>query len=175
MKPPIAVVVATKDRPQHVPELLNCLRLQSEAPALIVVVDASVSDAARIATRGACDTNPAIVYVESDVASSASQRNIGMDFALARLGTDAFVAFLDDDTRPGAHYLSTLRDRLVNSGEECAGVSGTTGYVRSSSSSIKGLYRRVFLLDSRREEFCYPVALELPSTQDTRASTIRLG
>lgn len=94
----LALVIATKDRPQELGRLLSSLARQNPKPAEVIIVDGgdiSVVELTR-SFRGM-----PVRYLRHRPPSAARQRNVGV----AALGAAAcLVGFLDDDTvlPPGA-------------------------------------------------------------------------
>jgi len=98
----IAFVVATKDRPKDLRNLLKSLASQSRLPDQIVIVDSSAQPVEDVVGEF---PSLAIRYIRHLPPSVSAQRNVGIRAVDA--GTD-LVAFIDDDAvlLPGA--LDTL-------------------------------------------------------------------
>lgn len=92
MQHSIALVVATKDRPSDLDNLLASLRGQSTLPEQIVVVDASIEPIEDVIARFPELT---IRYVRHWPPSAAAQRNAGI---LACAPSATLIGFADDDT-----------------------------------------------------------------------------
>jgi glycosyltransferase involved in cell wall biosynthesis len=111
----IAVIVATKGRPQAIAELLALLEKQSCAPAVIVISATEPSD---IGVTPATELN--IEYLFGPAGLTA-QRNRGLE----RVRTRADVAiFFDDDFAPAENWIEQCT-RLFASAADIAGANGT--------------------------------------------------
>jgi GT2 family glycosyltransferase len=91
MRPPLTVVVPTKDRPGMLTTCLAALRQELTEADEIVVVDSGSSDATAVA--GAARAARARL-VRSDTAGASLARNLGW-----RAARHELVAFVDDDVR----------------------------------------------------------------------------
>jgi glycosyltransferase involved in cell wall biosynthesis len=86
-----SIVIATLDRHQSLLEVLNCIKLQTLKPELVVIVDSSQ-------TNDMKDQYESFIpffnveYIKTTIKSSAQQRNIGYKSV-----TSEIIAFLDDD------------------------------------------------------------------------------
>jgi hypothetical protein len=107
----VAVILATKGRPQAIPELIGLLERQSLAPSIIVISASAASD---INVPPETDLNVEYIF---GPAGSAAQRNRGLE--KVRSCADVAV-FFDDDFAPAGNWI-----------EQCAGLF-------SSESSIAG-------------------------------------
>ncbi len=111
----VAVIVATKGRPQAVTELLALLEKQSCAPAVIVISATGPSD---IGHTPSTKLNFEHVF---GPAGSAVQRNRGLELVRTR----AEVAiFFDDDFAPAENWIEQCM-RLFSSTTDIAGANGT--------------------------------------------------
>lgn len=98
----VAVIIATKGRPQALAELLRLLECQSQLPTAVVI---SATDAADLELPMATALNIECVY---GLPGLTAQRNRG----LAQINSRADVAvFFDDDFAPAENWL-----------EQCAGI-----------------------------------------------------
>lgn len=97
----VAVIIATKGRPQALAELLRLLECQTQPPAIVVI---SATAAADVELPSATTLNIECVYGPP---GSAAQRNKGL--ALIHERADVAV-FFDDDFAPAENWF-----------EECAG------------------------------------------------------
>jgi GT2 family glycosyltransferase len=87
----IALIIATKDRPKELHNLLSSLKTQSRPPDQVIIVDGGRLPADRVIQ--AFRTLPTI-YLALSPPSAARQRNAGVD----RADRDAdLIGFLDDD------------------------------------------------------------------------------
>jgi GT2 family glycosyltransferase len=111
----VAVIVATKGRPQAITELLGLLEKQSCAPAVIVISATEPSD---IGVTPATNLNLEYLF---GPAGSAAQRNRGLE----RVRTRADVAiFFDDDFAPAENWIEQCM-QLFSSSTNIAGANGT--------------------------------------------------
>ena len=97
MRPRIAFIVATKDRPEELGRLWRSLLAQTRLPDEVVIVDAGARPAPPDGPRTA---PPVLRHLTSPVASAARQRNAGLDALDPSVDLVGFVdddAVLDDD------------------------------------------------------------------------------
>jgi glycosyltransferase involved in cell wall biosynthesis len=141
----ISVVIPTRNRPILLLQILGDLDQQTLKPNYVIVVDSSDNFQA---------LNPLcyrfnLIHVKENIPSAANQRNIGMSFA-NELTT--FLCFLDDDVRIQSDYLEQLCRDI--SDFNLVGVSGialaTSQSLRLKPHGISGLYKRIFMLDSKK-------------------------
>ena len=139
----ITVVVASKNRPNHLLALLESLKKQTQLPAEVIIVDASDSFA-KIE-----DSNLPfkVTHVPTKDSSISRQRNLGKRLIDSNT---KYLSILDDDTYPEEKYLEKVVDFLeVN--EQVAGASGITfppnDYM--STSKVIHLIKSIFFLDSQ--------------------------
>jgi glycosyltransferase involved in cell wall biosynthesis len=110
----VAVLLATKGRPQAAAQLLRLLEEQSVAPTLVVV---SATSAADIEAQLPTDLNVEYIFGSSGL---TAQRNR----ALERIRTRAdVVIFFDDDFAPAGNWLEQCA-RLFMSESTIAGANG---------------------------------------------------
>jgi len=111
----VAVILATKGRPQAVAEVLALLEKQSCAPAVIVISATEPSD---IGVTPATKLNLEYLF---GPAGLTAQRNRGLE----RVRTRADVAiFFDDDFAPAGNWIEQCV-QLFSSAANIAGVNGT--------------------------------------------------
>jgi GT2 family glycosyltransferase len=111
----VAVILATKGRPQAITELLGLLEKQSYTPAVIVISATEPSD---IGASPATQLN--IEYLFGP-AGSAAQRNRGLE--LVRTRADLAI-FFDDDFAPAGNWIEQCV-QLFSSAANIAGANGT--------------------------------------------------
>lgn len=115
LRPPISVIVCTRDRPQQLGRCLDSLsRLVYDVHEVIVVDSASRGDD----TRRIVQTLP-FRYVREDVPGLDRARNRGLAYA-----THPIVAYVDDDVVVDPHWLAGIAD-----GFESPSVAAVTGLV----------------------------------------------
>jgi glycosyltransferase involved in cell wall biosynthesis len=111
----VAVIVATKGRPQAITELLALLEKQSCAPAVIVISATEPSD---IGVNPATHLNLECLF---GPAGLPAQRNRGLE----RVRTRADIAvFFDDDFAPAGNWIEQCME-LFSSAANIAGANGT--------------------------------------------------
>lgn len=141
----VAVVIATRNRPNHLPQVLQAVMAQDLTPVGIVVADSSDDPLFR-SLRVPPDTTTPVLHERVTEASLPHQRNIGCAVAFARFDPE-FICFIDDDVRPSRDYLSRLAHLLNrDTVDAIAGVSGTSGWTRTSVRRRYALFNRLFLL-----------------------------
>lgn len=139
------MVIATRNRPNHVTELVETLAVQDLKPAGIVVVDSS-EEHLESSPQTPPGSNIPVLLERVEQASLPYQRNVGSSMALASFEPDA-ICFLDDDVRPRLDYLSRLANLLLHDTVNAVGgVSGTSGWTRASSRASHRAFNRLFLL-----------------------------
>jgi hypothetical protein len=139
------VVVATKDRPQELGNLISRLADLKNEFSLVVVADSSASQIRQGNEEliRSMFADGEFYFLPCDVASLTVQKNKAFDF-LANLKPRQFEAIqiLDDDTLPSPGFLSRMLETLKNS---CAvGVSGITSDLPASLN--QNLVRKIALL-----------------------------
>ena len=132
------IIVCTYRRPGEVGELAELLaRIRGDRGVL--VVDASPDDA----TEAVCRAFGFVDHLRSERASTAFQRNRGIEHARAR-GVDV-VHFVDDDSRPAPAYFDALEEML-----ETTDAAGVGGVVTNTAPVRWPRLMRLFLLDAPR-------------------------
>lgn len=110
----IAFVIATKDRPDDLRRTLASLADQSVRPVQVIVVDASAASVALVVQASGLET----LYLRSDVASAARQRNAGLE----QVSPDAeLVGFLDDDIRIAPDAMARMLEFWQAAGPQVGG------------------------------------------------------
>jgi GT2 family glycosyltransferase len=144
---PLTVVVATRDRPDHLDACLTALAASVGPDDQIVVVDSASSSAepARVAH------NHGVRLVRQERAGASRARNAGW-----RAARTEVVAFVDDDVRVDASWADALR----NSFSVHPGTSFLTGRLSLSADDL-GTERPVAFLD--RAESC---AIDVDTVDD---------
>ena len=139
----ITVVIATRNRPSQLVNLLNLIELQTVLPNEIIIIDSS-----DVILSYPSISQIKIKYLHTDQKSTARQRNLGIE--QVQKGTDVLF-FLDDDTIPDRDYLSQMVQTLVETGG--IGVSGIAENPgknrREKPSGIIGYLKRLTFLDSK--------------------------
>lgn len=145
----LVVVIATRNRPQHVIDLLSALADQEHVPEAVVVVDSSDASQAPASGLGT-GSGLNVRHKTLERASLPHQRNVGAEIAIAA-GAEV-ICFLDDDVRPRPDYLRRLADLLErDTVGVVGGVSGTSGWTQAVLKTTHTLYNRLFLLAGRAD------------------------
>lgn len=139
------MVVATYKRPNHIPELLDALRVQTRHATRAVVVDATPLDSV---SRFESSSDDAIVLF-SERPSLTFQKNLAIDFLLQNYKNLAYIAVLDDDVRPGSNYLERLT-KFLESNPSAVGCCGTDGLAKKPSKPVR-VFDSIFLLSGKRD------------------------
>lgn len=141
----ISVVIPTRNRIILLLGILSDLNVQTSMPLDVIVVDSS-DDFIEIVSA---NYNFNLIHVNEIIQSAAQQRNIGV--SLLNKST-SIVAFLDDDVRIKSDYLERLCSNI--SKYNLIGVSGVAlaknESLRQIPNGFFGLYRRIFMLDSKK-------------------------
>lgn len=156
----LAVVVATRNRPELTAELARLLFDQEPTPAVVVIVDAGEPGKEVV-----LDPSLAVI-IRSSIASLPHQRNLGIAWVLENTECEK-VCFLDDDVRPSPQYLLRLLDLLERDVTgSVGGVSGTTGWVPAPSKGAYGLLQRVFRIVGKADGRVLPSGFNMPVRAD---------
>jgi glycosyltransferase involved in cell wall biosynthesis len=117
--PQISVIVATRNRAQKLPALLDLL-LDLDYPEyeLLIVDNAPENDETRAVVEARAASDPRVRYVREDRPGLSSARNAGARQARAEL-----IAVTDDDVRPVRGWLRELA-RGFETGENVGCVTG---------------------------------------------------
>lgn len=122
--PAIAVVIATRNRPNHLAEVIDGLSAQTIRPTIIVICDSSDPEfrvhTSDVVNRSALE----FTFIRSNVRSLTVQKNTALDELQQRSGIE-FIQVLDDDTVPDAMHLESLSTTLREN-PTAVGASGVT-------------------------------------------------
>jgi len=144
--PPISVLIATHDRPQHLARCLDAVLTQSHRALDVVVVDnARSSDETERMLRA--ERYAGVTYVRDDVPGLGRAHNTGLEHARGEI-----LAITDDDVVPDHEWLAALAEVFV---EEAAGcVTGLIlplelrtreqAWVEQHGGFARGFERRVY-------------------------------
>ena len=101
---PVSAIVATKDRAGVLQRMVETLLAQSEIPAELIIVDASVNDATELLAIGPfAGLGFKVLYLRASVMGAAVQRTQGI-----RASSQPYIWFLDDDIILEDHCTSRL-------------------------------------------------------------------
>jgi GT2 family glycosyltransferase len=118
----IAVVIATRDRPDALQRCLDALSRGAVLPAVVIVVDQSDGAATRtlVERLSALTPTPPLLYVRDTPRGMSAAQNLGFAQADA-----AVIAVTDDDCVPDATWLARIEATLA----QHANLGGVTGRV----------------------------------------------
>jgi GT2 family glycosyltransferase len=111
----VAVVIATRGRPDAVKRLVLCLARQSKPPDRIFVVASEAADIAGL------DDDQGRLTLHVGRVGSSLQRNDGLALAGERF---AYIVFFDDDFVPSRFWIERMTD-LFEARPDIAGLTGT--------------------------------------------------
>ena len=126
-RPPVSVVVCTRNRPDDLEKCLTALTALSPAPSEILVVD---NDPRSGQTRRVTDRHASARYIPEERPGLSAARNTGV---LAATGD--IVAFTDDDVIVDAGWMGAIREAFVD-----RGVTAVTGLVLPSELETPAQY-----------------------------------
>jgi GT2 family glycosyltransferase len=133
------ILIATKNRPEHLAKLLAGLSNMADEFSKVVIVDASDEDkeAKVFDTIKDFSSKLDISLVKSRISSLAHQKNLG----LKACESATFVQILDDDVLPPKHYISDLAKVMEEL--DIAGISGVTQEVEIPAKPFR-IFLKVF-------------------------------
>lgn len=139
----ISVVIATRNRPNQLANLLSLIKHQTILPNEIIIVDSSDS---LLLNPSAGEIK--VKYFHTNQKSTAKQRNLGIEKVDKE--TDVLF-FLDDDTIPDFNYFSQMTESLVvTGGIGVSGIAENPGKShRRKPSGVIGYLKRMTFLDSK--------------------------
>jgi len=142
--PMISIVVATRNRPKLLTELLNSIQKQALKPIEMIIVDASDE----FLDFDHQSYSFEIKHIKSDDPSISRQRNIGKKMISSR---SIYLSVLDDDTIPDPTYLKRIVTFLENT-DGAIGVSGITddALLNTKADNWINCIKLLFFLDSPR-------------------------
>jgi GT2 family glycosyltransferase len=113
----LAFVVATKDRPCELRNMLKSLGVQSYRPDQVVIVDGSEQSVEKIVQEF---PNLRITYLRCIPPSAARQRNLGIESVDSEVH---LIGFLDDDIELASDALQKMMDFWENASEDTGGAA----------------------------------------------------
>lgn len=99
---PVSIVVATRDRPEHVAECVSSILANREIPFELLVIDQSDTSASRDLV-GKAGADGRLRWITTDTRGLSRARNTGV--AMAR---GSLVAFTDDDCRVPPDWVRSI-------------------------------------------------------------------
>ena len=139
----LAVVIATKDRPENVQRLLSNIREQTFRPKQVIVVDGGEITAESVVEQFA---GFEIDYIKVRPPGLTKQKNAGLTVARPEM---ELIAFLDDDIIVEDGALAAMMNFWETAPEEVAGASFNLTDFKNSRAWLKSLTQRVFFIDNR--------------------------
>jgi GT2 family glycosyltransferase len=120
----IAVIIATRNRPAFLKDVVTALEHQSLRPHIVVIADSSDENDAYLNRNLLVGRSLNIQYLATASKSLTRQKNLAIRTSL-EIDAVQFIQILDDDTVPDSDHLLTLRDTLMSL-TGAVGVSGIT-------------------------------------------------
>ena len=144
----IALVVCTRNRPNHVRDFLLHLEHIDSVPRICVITDSSDSSLTEDFVKTVSLNSPIETRFIHSLPGLPHQRNVGIDFlkSLPFINQIKIASFLDDDVRVSPNYFETV-SQLFNKYQAAIGIGGyCSGEAKVNS---KSLMRRLSLIGSR--------------------------
>ena len=108
MNPAISVIVATRNRPEHIPPSVTSILANTEVGFELLVVDQSDTNAGRDAIEK-LEADSRLHWIETSTRGLSRARNIGVAVARAPI-----IAFTDDDCRVSPDWLKNILTMFRN-------------------------------------------------------------
>jgi glycosyltransferase involved in cell wall biosynthesis len=139
----LALVIATKDRPDNVQRLLSNISQQSVRPHQVIIVDGGEQTA-----LGVVEIHPdlEIDYITVSPPGLTKQKNAGV--AATKSDMD-LIAFFDDDMVFEDGAMEAMMKFWETAPEEVAGASFNLPDFNNSNEWLKSLVQRLFFIDNR--------------------------
>jgi glycosyltransferase involved in cell wall biosynthesis len=102
VNPAISVIVATRNRPQHIPQSVASILANTDVEFELLVVDQSDTNAGRDAVEK-LEADSRLQWIETSTRGLSAARNIGVAMARAPI-----IAFTDDDCRVHPDWLKNI-------------------------------------------------------------------
>jgi glycosyltransferase involved in cell wall biosynthesis len=152
-----SIIVPTRNRPHLLKRLVDVVVPQLLCEDELIIIDSSD---VRFQSPNLNQISQ-IKYLTTQYKSAAVQRNIGLD----EMGKSEYVFFLDDDVLPGDDYFARCIDVLNKA--DAIGVSGVapnpiSKQLRPRPAGLYGLYRRIFILDSKKDGVLLRSGINVP-------------
>ena len=138
----LAIVVATKDRPNQLRSVLTSIKGQSVQPQQIVVVDGG-DDPIEAATREFPDLP--ISYITVCPPGLTKQKNAGVSATHPDMN---LIGFIDDDMILEDGALAAMLDFWEAASQEMGGASFNLPDFENTNSWIKSMPQRLFFIDN---------------------------
>ena len=130
----IALIIPTRNRPNHIIRLVKNLENLEQKPAQVIIVDSSDQDKIVNISSNVLE----ITKIRTEIKSAAIQRNIGIDYlqTLSLKKAIEFISFLDDDIQVQRNYFNLVLEKF-NARKEFVGISGIAKSKESSTQRIR--------------------------------------
>lgn len=152
-----SIIIPTRNRPQFLHDLLETIDKNYEDLIEIIIVDSSDE-----LNKSVNLSNLKIRYIYSNVRSAAEQRNIGIE----QVSKNArYIFFLDDDVLINNDYFKKLINLISQPnviGGSGIAINSTKLVERTRPNGLKGLYKKIFLLDSHKDGKLLKSAINVP-------------
>jgi glycosyltransferase involved in cell wall biosynthesis len=152
-----SVVIPTRNRPNFLNDLIKKINISAENLIEILIIDSSDNFHKSIKLK-----NQKVKYIHSKIKSAAVQRNIGIDKVSKKA---KYIFFLDDDVLIKHDYFEKLMELISQSnviGGSGIAISSSNSAERKIPSGLIGLYKRMFLLDSKHDGKLLKSAINIP-------------
>jgi GT2 family glycosyltransferase len=112
-----------------------------------------------------------VSYIHTEIKSAAKQRNLGIDKVSKNT---EFTFFLDDDVVIKNDYFETLMQSILES--SAIGASGVAinlnkSIIRNKPKGVTGLFKKFFLLDSKKDGKLLKSAINIPCRSDNQSQS----
>lgn len=145
----LSVIIGTKDRPESLSRLLDCLSRQTRRPDEVVIIDDGNPSQQSMAERLAA-FNISYRYFKKDSPGIVKSRNFGAQ----EVSSGDIVLFLDDDVVIEKDYIKAILELFQ---EDKAGyLGGIGGAVEHNLGHLRRAFLRMFCLDSNRQGVVLP-------------------
>ena len=163
----ITVVIATRNRPKSLKNILLCLENQSLKPNEVIIVDSSLVSN-RLNHADLLNYNFKIKYLNTTIESAAKQRNMGLE-NVSKETSNLFI--LDDDVEISVNYIAKLSETLKN--YEAIGVSGIAINEKfKKPKNNLSILKKLFFLDSPNEGVITKGGINIPIRSEGNSAKV---
>jgi len=137
----LSVIIATKDREQALAECLESIKIQSELPEAIIIIDASDNEKTALVAKNILENSAIKLIYKKSKPGLTYQRNLGI-----KNSKNDLLLFLDDDVVLDPHYIKEIKRPFCDDKTEIVG--GVTGRIKPGKpkSLVSILIRKLFCL-----------------------------
>lgn len=170
-KPLIAVVIATRNRPETLNRVLVGIAAQTLLPISVTICDSSDDSLASEVQDIVNKSSLKPFLILSKEKSLTRQKNVAIRHSLRIEGLD-YIQILDDDTVPVIDYLAKV-SALLESNSNAVGASGITVPVpaKQNVNYLRNLLNRLVGIESNKRGVITSAGIGIPV--DVRASKIQ--